>query len=216
MRILLVEDDKDLNDTIKEFLEDEYEIISVFDGEEAVNRAYEESIDLIILDVKLPKLNGFEAAKEIRKFKKTPIIFLTSLDGEKDVEEGFLSGADDYIKKPFSLKELKLRIEAILRRIYGDSKVVKLFDGFEFDINKEILYKNGKEVHLKPKIAKLLKLLIKKQGDVLTKDEILNELYDFSEEPNETSIRTFINTLRNILGKDKIETIKSVGYRLVG
>jgi len=216
MRILLVEDDKDLNDTIKEFLEDEYEIVSVYDGAEALNKAYEESFDVIILDVKLPKLNGFDVAKEIRKFKKTPIIFLTSLDSEKDVEEGFLSGGDDYIKKPFSLKELKLRIEAILRRIYGDSKVVKLFDGFEFDINKEILYKNSKEIHLKPKIAKLLKLLIQKKGEVVSKDEILEELYDFNEEPNETSIRTFINTLRNILGKDKIETIKSVGYRLVG
>jgi len=216
MKILLVEDDIDLNDTIKEYLENEYDITSVYDGEEALNKAYERSFDLIILDVKLPKINGFEVAKEIRKFKNTPIIFLTSLDSEKDVEEGFLSGGDDYIKKPFSLKELKYRIEAILRRIYGDSKIVKLFDGFEFDITKEKLYKNSKEIHLKPKIAKLLKLLIQKRGDVLSKNEIFNELYDFNEEPNETSIRTFINTLRNILGKEKIKTVKSVGYKFVG
>jgi DNA-binding response OmpR family regulator len=107
MKVLVVEDDIDLNETIKEYLENFYEVISVFDGEEALNKAYEIKPDIIILDVKLPKKNGFEVAKEIRKFSNVPILFLTSLDSEKDVEKGFLSGGDDYIKKPFSLKELK-------------------------------------------------------------------------------------------------------------
>jgi len=103
MKILLVEDDFDLNETVKEFLESFYEVESVFDGEEAINRAYENNFDVIILDVKLPKIDGFRVAKEIRKHKNTPIIFLTSLDSEKDVEKGFLSGGDDYIRKPFHL-----------------------------------------------------------------------------------------------------------------
>ena len=212
MKILLVEDDFDLNETIKEFLENYYEIESVFDGEEAINKAYEKNFDIIILDVKLPKIDGFSVAKEIRKHKNTPIIFLTSLDSEKDVEKGFLSGGDDYIRKPFSLKELKLRIDAIIKRIYG-GEAVKIGE-FEFDLNNLELKKNGKVIHLKPKVAELLKFFIQNRNKVLSKEEIFNYLYDF-EEPNEASLRTFINTLRHILGKDKIQTIKGVGYKFV-
>jgi len=215
VKILLVEDDIDLNETIKEFLEDKYKIISVFDGEEAINKVYEEDIDLIILDVKLPNKNGFEVAKEIRKIKDTPIIFLTSLNTQKDIEKGFLSGGDDYIIKPFSLKELLLRIQAILRRVYKN-EIIKIDENISFDINNLILIKNGKKIHLKPKIAKLLKLFLKKRGQVVSKDEIINEIYSFDETPNLNSIKTFINNLRNLIGKDKIETIKNIGYRFVG
>ena len=211
-RILIVEDDIDLNDTLKEFLENFYEVDRVFDGEEALKKAYEENFDLIILDVKLPKIDGFEVAKEIRRFKKTPIIFLTSLDGEKDIERGFLSGGDDYIRKPFSLKELKLRIDAILKRVYG-GEVVKIGD-FEFDLGSLELKKDNKIIHLKPKEAKLLKFFIQNRGKILSKEEIFEYLYDF-EEPNEYSLRTFINTLRKILGKDRIKTLKGVGYKFL-
>ena len=214
MRILLVEDDFDLNETIKEFLENFYDVEVVFDGEEALNKAYEENFDVIILDVKLPKLNGFEVAKEIRKFKSTPIIFLTSLDNEKDIEKGFLSGGDDYIRKPFSLKELKFRIDAIIKRVYGNSQKIKI-DNFEFDLDNLELKKDNEIIHLKPKVAELLKLFIQNRNKVLSKEEIFNNLYSFDEEANEASLRTFINTLRNILGKDKIQTIKGIGYKFV-
>jgi DNA-binding response OmpR family regulator len=215
MKILLVEDDIDLNETVKEYLEKFYEIDPVFDGEEAVKKAYENRYDLMILDVKLPEKDGFEVAREIRKFSDVPIVFLTSLNSEKDVETGFLSGGDDYIKKPFSLKELKLRIDAILNRLYG-GKEVDLGDGFVFDVVNMELKKNGETIHLKPKIAELLKLFIKNKNRVITKEEIFDNLYSYDEEPNEASLRTFITTLRNILGKDKIETIKGVGYKFVG
>ena len=211
-KLLLVEDDFDLNETVKEFLENFYEVESVFDGEEAINRAYENNFDVIILDVKLPKIDGFSVSKEIRKHKNTPIIFLTSLDSEKDVEKGFLSGGDDYIRKPFSLKELKFRIDVIIKRIYG-GEVIKIGE-FEFDLNNLELKKSGEVIHLKPKVAELLKFFIHNRNKVLSKKEIFNYLYDF-EEPNEASLRTFINTLRNILGKDKIQTIKGVGYKFV-
>ncbi len=214
MKVLLVEDDFDLNETVKEYLENFYEVESVFDGEEAVNRAYETHPDIIVLDVKLPKKNGFEAAEEIRKFSKAPIIFLTSLDGEKDVEKGFLSGGDDYIKKPFSLKELRLRIDAILKRVYGDSKKVKIKD-FEFDLESLELYKDGKVIHLKPKVAGLLKFFIQNKNKIVSKEEIFDYLYDF-EEPNEASLRTFVNSLRAVLGKDAIITVKNRGYKFVG
>ena len=213
IKLLLVEDDFDLNETIKEFLENFYEVEVVFDGEEAVNIVYENKFYIIILDVKLPKLNGFEVAKEIRKFKSIPIIFLTSLDSEKDIERGFLSGADDYIRKPFSLKELKFRIDAIIKRVYGDN-IVKI-DDFEFKLDSLELIKDNQIIHLKPKVSELLKLFIQNKGKVLSKDEIFNNLYSFDEEANEASLRTFINTLRNILGKNKIQTIKGVGYKFI-
>jgi len=216
MKILLVEDDIDLNETIREFLENFYNVDSVKDGEEALNKAYEKNYDVIILDVKLPKIDGFSVAKEIRKFSKTPIIFLTSLDSEKDVEEGFLSGGDDYIRKPFSLKELKLRIDAVFRRMYGNNEKIDLGDGFVFDVRNKQLLKNGEAVHLKAKVARLLDLFIRHKGEVLSKEKIFDEIYDFDETPNVDSLRTFIKTLRNILGNDKIETIKEVGYRFVG
>ena len=215
-KILIVEDDTILNETLKDFLEEFYEVVSVFDGESAVDKAYESNFDLIILDVKLPKVDGFSVAKKIRKFKNIPIIFLTSLNSEKDVENGFLSGGDDYIKKPFSLKELKLRIDAILKRVYGNEKIIDLGDGFEFDvINKELL-KDKKVVHLKPKVIKLLDLFIKHKNKPLSKEEILNEIYDYEEIPNESSLRTFVKTLRLIFGNEKIVTIKDVGYKFVG
>ncbi len=212
-KILLVEDDIDLNETIKEFLENFYEVEVAFDGEEALNKAYEKQFDLIILDVKLPKLDGFEVAKRIREFSKVAIIFLTSLDSEKDIERGFLSGGDDYIRKPFLLKELKLRIDAILKRIYG-GELVKIGD-FEFDLENLELKKENKVIHLKPKVAKLLKFFIQNRGKVLSKGEILEYLYEFYEEANEASLRTFINILRHILGKECIKTIKGIGYKFV-
>ncbi|WP_456488813.1 response regulator transcription factor [Caminibacter pacificus] len=216
MNILIVEDDYDLHDTIKDFLELQgFKCDSAFDGQSAVEKIYEKDFDVVILDVKLPEMNGFEVAKRVREFSKVPIIFLTSLDGEKDVEEGFLSGGDDYIRKPFSLKELKLRIDAIIKRVYGDSERVKIRD-FEFDLKNMTLYKDGKEVHLKPKHAKLLKLFIKNKNQVVSKDEIFNAIYDYDEEVNENSLRVFIKDLRNILGKDSIETLKDRGYRFVG
>jgi DNA-binding response OmpR family regulator len=216
-KILIVEDDVSLNETVKDFLEiSGFEPICVFDGEDAVNKAYENSFDLILLDVKLPGKNGFEVAKEIRKFSQTPIIFITSLDGEKDVEKGFLSGGDDYIRKPFSLKELKLRIEAVFRRMYGNSEKIDLGDGFAFDVKNMELLKDGESIHLKTKVAKLLNFFIKHRGEVVSKDEIFNEIYDYEETPNEASLRTFVKTLRNVLGNEKIQTVKEVGYKFVG
>jgi len=212
--ILIVEDDKDLNDTLYDFLSEKFEVIRAYDGEEALKLAYEKNIDLIILDVKLPKIDGFSVASEIRKFKTTPIIFLTSLDSQKDVEKGFLSGGDDYIKKPFSLKELFFRIEAILKRVYKSKKVN--IKEFVFDMDSLELFKDDEKIHLKTKEAKLLKLFLTKKNQIITKDEILNEIYEYEETPNENSLRTFIRDIRHILGTDVIETIKGVGYKFVG
>jgi len=215
MKILLVEDDKDLNETITEYLSNYYDVYSVFSGDKALDIIYENNFDLYILDIKLPKVNGFEIAKYIREKSNAPIIFLTSLDTEDDVEKGFNSGADDYIKKPFSLKELKLRVDAILNRVYGKSQKVNIGDNFVFDFNNNELYKDNKLVNLKPKEALLLSFFLQNRGRVLSKEEIYNYLYKWDEEPNEQSLRVFVNRLRNILGKDSILTVKNIGYKFV-
>ena len=216
MKVLIVEDDIDLNSTIKKFLSIKgVECFSVFDGDEAINLAYEKQFDLIVLDVKLPKTNGFEVAKAIRKFSDIPIIFLTSLDSEIDIEKGFLSGGDDYIIKPFSLNELFLRIKAILKRVYKD-EIVKINDEIYFDTIKSALIVNNQEINLSQKELKLLELFLKNQDKILSKEEIFNTIYDFDEEPNDASLRVWINKFRKLFGKNKIQTIKNIGYKFVG
>ncbi len=216
-KILIVEDDIDLNYTIAKYLKlKEIDTRSVFDGEEAISLVYENSFDVIILDIKLPSCNGFEVAKTIREFSEVPIVFLTSLDSQKDIEKGFLNGGDDYIIKPFSLNELYLRIDAICRRVYRNKSSIIIDKEFRFDTKNLILYKNSQEVHLKNKEAKLLALLLQRKNEIVSKEEIFQYLYPFSQKPNNTSLRTFICRLRAILPKDKIVTIKDIGYRYVG
>ena len=211
-KILIVEDDIDLNETLYDFLSDYFEITNLLDPEIALNKIYENSYDLMILDVKLPKMNGFELAKKIRDFSNIPIIFLTSLDSSKDIENGFLSGGDDYMKKPFSLVELKYRIEAILKRVYNNATTIKIKQ-FTFDTTSLELYENDKKVHLKTKELRLLNLFLKHKNTILSKTQIFNEIYDFNETPNELSLRVFISTLRKL--GFSIETIKNIGYKFV-
>jgi DNA-binding response OmpR family regulator len=215
-KILIVEDDIDLNSTIKKFLTiKEFECKSVFNGEEAVNIVYENSFNCIILDVKLPLLDGFEVATKIREFSNTPIIFLTSLDAEQDLEKGFLSGGDDYITKPFSLNELILRINAVLKRVYKNVKKIIIDKNITFDVEKLTLYESNKPVHLTEKEIKLLSSFLENPDKIFTREEIFDILYSYNEEPNEASLRVFINRLRNIIGKQRIKTIKNMGYKYV-
>ncbi len=214
--ILVVEDDIDLNYSIAKYLKRKgLEVTTIFDGQDAVDEVYEKDFDIMILDIKLPTLNGFEVAKKVREFSSVPIIFLTSLNSQKDIEKGFLTGADDYITKPFSLKELYLRIEAIYRRLYGNKEIIKIDENLTFETANLMLFKNGESIHLKRKEAKLLAFFLQRKGEILTKEEIFNKIYDYHESPNESSLRTFIYRLRSILPRGKIETIKDIGYRYV-
>ncbi len=217
VKVLVVEDDVDLNNTITQFLKlKEYKVYSAFDGKSALDIIFDQQIDIILMDIKLPQIDGFEVVRYIRKFKKTPIIFITSLNSEKDVEKGFETGGDDYLRKPFSLRELELRIKAIVRRLYFNEDLIKISDNIYFDVTKFEVYKNSKRIHLKNKELLLLKLFLTNKGKILTKDEIFNEIYTSDEMPNENSLRTFIKRLRDLIGKDKIVTIKNIGYKYVG
>ena len=216
--ILLLEDDLQLSDTVKQFLEySGYLVYPAYDASEAKDILYEKSIDLMLLDIKVPHQNGFDFLQEVRdQGNATPAIFITSLNAVDDVTRGFDIGCDDYIRKPFALKELLARVESILKRSFGtQNNEMDLKNGFIFDVKGLFLTQHNKKIALKNKEAKLLAIFLKKPNELLTYDTIYEVLWDYNETPSHGSLRAYINSLRHILGKEKIETIKHAGYRYV-
>ena len=216
--ILLLEDDLQLNDTVKQFLELKgYEVHCAYDGLQAQDLAYEKHIDLMLLDVKVPHLNGFEFLKSLREEgKDIPAIFITSLNSVEDVEKGFEVGCDDYIRKPFALKELLVRVESLLKRSFGthDEKI-ELGKDLVFDTKELMLTQDNQRIPLKTKELKLLALFLQHQNELVNYETINEALWEFDEEPSSGSLRTYIKTLRSAIGKEYIETIKNIGYRFV-
>ena len=216
--ILFLEDDQQLSDTVKQFLQYQgYEVLCAYDGLQAQDLAYEKQIDLMLLDIKVPHQNGFDFLQTLRDNNvKTPAIFITSLNSVEDVTRGFDIGCDDYIRKPFALKELQARMEALLKRRYGThEEKIDLGEGLLFDIKENLLTKNNQRVPLKTKEAKLLSLFLEYPNELLTYGKIFEHLWDYEEEPSAGSLRSYVKTVRSFLGKDNIETIKNVGYRFV-
>ena len=216
--ILLLEDDVQLSDTVKQFLEySGYTIYPAYDASVAKDILYEKSIDLMLLDIKVPHQNGFDFLQEVRDSGDfTPAIFITSLNSVDDVTRGFEIGCDDYIRKPFALKELLARVETILKRNFGShNNQMDLGNGYSFDIKGLFLSHKNKKVSLKTKEAKLLTLFLKNPNELLIYEAIFEVLWEYNEVPSQGSLRAYINTLRNVLGKNKIETIKHMGYRYV-
>jgi len=216
-KILLLEDDLTLSETVSEFLEDiGYEVVCVYDGEEASEVMYEQSFDIFLLDVNVPLLNGFELLEQKRQDGvKTPAIYITSLDGINSLELGFESGCDDYIRKPFSLKELSLRIESILKRnfFHESSSKLKIDENIEYDTESNILYISHKEIQLSTKESLLLKLFLQHKDEVISHELIYETLWSYDETASESSLRTYIKNLRKIIGKEKIVSIKKLGYK---
>jgi len=216
--ILLLEDDIQLSDTVKQFLELKgYKVFVAYDGLQAEEIAYENSIDLMLLDVKVPQVSGFDFLKLLRqKGVETPAMFITSLNSVEDVEKGFSLGCDDYIRKPFALKELLVRVESLLKRSYGThDTMVTLEEGLVFDIKESLLTQEGKKVALKTKELKLLALFLQHPNERLDYTKINETLWHYEEEPSAGSLRTYVKRLRAVIGKEKIETIKNIGYRFV-
>jgi DNA-binding response OmpR family regulator len=216
--ILLLEDDLQLSDTIKQFLSFKgYEVLSAYDGIQAEELLYEKHIDLILLDVKVPRINGFEFLKKLREDgKEVPAIFITSLNSVEDVEKGFACGCDDYIRKPFALKELLVRVESLLRRSFGShEEKILLEDELVFDLKELQLYRQNERVPLKAKELKLLALFLRHNNALLEYEKIYEALWEYDEEPSTGALRTYIKTLRAVIGKEKIETVKNIGYRYV-
>ena len=218
-KILLLEDDANLNETVTEFLEElGHELVSVYDGYDAQEKLYESKYDLLLLDVNTPGINGFELLKEARAEDVTaPAIFITSLDTVEDLEKGFESGCDDYIRKPFSLKELKIRVETLIKRgfFHQAKEYITISDSISYDIQNNELLIDGEVVSLGHKESKLLKLFMKHDGEVIIHERIYKHLWDFDEEPSDTALRTYIKNLRKLIGKDSIVSIKKQGYKFV-
>jgi DNA-binding response OmpR family regulator len=216
-KILLLEDDVTLSETVVEFLEEQgYEVVPAYDGEEASEIIYESVFDLFLLDVNVPLLNGFELLKQKRdEGVKTPAIYITSLNSIDSLETGYNSGCDDYIRKPFVLKELLFRIESILKRgfFHETSPRIEIGEDIEYDTDSNLLFVKGEKVQLNSKEASLLKLFLQHQNETVIHEVIYETLWSYEETPSENALRTYIKNIRKIIGKDKIVSIKKLGYR---
>ena len=216
--ILLLEDDLQLSDTVKQFLELKgYTVHCAYDGLQAEEIVYEQHIDLMLLDVKVPHVSGFSFLKHLRsEGNEIPAIFITSLNSVEDVEAGFSLGCDDYIRKPFALKEMLVRVESLLKRRYNSHETkIALGNRLFFDSKEMQLTANDVPVPLKTKERKLLSLFLQHPNELLNYEKIFEALWTYEEEPSNGSLRTYIKTLRSVIGKEKIETVKNVGYRFV-
>ncbi len=216
-KILLLEDDANLNETICEYLEEKgFEMVSIHDGYEAQDKLYEAHYDLLLLDVNTPGIDGFEVLKSAREQGvKAPAIYITSLGSVDDLEQGFESGCDDYIRKPFALKELLIRIETLLKRnfYHEERTLIEIDEEIVYDIKNSALLVAGNPYQLGMKEAKLLKLFLQSSGEVLSHERIFDALWHYDEEASDASLRTYIKNLRKIIGKERIVSIKKQGYR---
>jgi DNA-binding response OmpR family regulator len=217
IKLFLLEDDTTLNETICDFFISEgYSIESAYDGLEAQDMLYEKRYDLLLLDVNTPGMNGFEVLKEVRSNGvQTPAIYITSLNSIDDLEKGFDSGCDDYIRKPFALKELLIRVETLLKRefFHEVKDTIKLTDHIEYNvINNELIIDN-KSINIGNKESKLLKLFMQHKGEIISHESIYDYLWGYDEEPSDTALRTYIKNLRKVIGKESIESIKKQGYK---
>jgi DNA-binding response OmpR family regulator len=218
-KILLLEDDANLNETITEFLEEQgHDVVSVYNGDEAQEKLYESQYDLLLLDINVPGIDGLKLLKESRENGVVaPAIFITSMDTVDDLERGFNSGCDDYIRKPFALKELQIRIETLLRRdfFHHAKELMQIADDVTYDIKSNVLMVSGESVSLGNKESKLLKLFLRHDEEVLTHENIYASLWDYDEVPSDTALRTYIKNLRKIIGKERIVSIKKQGYKFI-
>ena len=215
MKILLLEDDLILSEVIVEHLEDyDYNVTALYNGIEAEDLLFEEKFDLLLLDVNVPLLNGFELLKNLRDSgNNTPAIFITSMNSPTDVSEGFELGANDYLKKPFEMIELKARIDNIKRQFKIDSSTLcTISETSTYDVARYVLTINGKETKLSKKEGEFLAYFLKNRGEVISADELMVNVWSYDTAPGAATLRTYIKTLRKHLGEDAISTIRGVGY----
>ena len=219
LKILVVDDESRMRKLVKDFLVRQgYDVIEAGDGEEALDKFYDnKSIALIILDVMMPKLNGWEVCKEIRETSKVPIIMLTAKSEESDELLGFDLGVDEYITKPFSPKILVARVEAILRRTnqMGEALEVKALAGIVLDKTAHQVTIDGKSVDLSLKEFELLEYFMSNPGVALSRDQILNGVWDYDYYGDARTIDTHVKKLRSKMGEkgNCIKTVWGLGYK---
>lgn len=217
-RILIADDEQMIREVLKEYAEyDGHEVVEAVDGMQAVEIAKTQDFDIIILDVMMPRLDGFSACKEIRKFKQTPILMLSARGEEYDKLFGFEIGADDYVVKPFSPKEVLARINAIIKRNKTNetpSETVH-FEGLEINFTSRDVKIDGAKVNLTPKEYDLLFYLVRNKNIALSRNKLLEEVWGYDFFGDDRTIDTHIKMLRNNLGEYRkfIVTLRGMGYK---
>lgn len=215
MKILVVDDERLIRNVIREYLENEkYEVFEAENGFDALRVLETNKVDLIILDIMMPRMDGFETLKEIRKTKDTPVIMLSAMKEEEDKLSGFNLGVDDYITKPFSPKELVARVKAHLKRTNGKENAYTYKDLKVDYLGRKVTVEN-KEVNLTPKEYELLTYFIKNKNVALSRQQLLNSVWDYDYYGDDRTVDTHVKMLRKSLGKyrDLIRTVREVGYK---
>ena len=217
IQILVVDDESRMRKLVKDFLQREgYSVLEAGDGMEAMDIFYEQKIDLVILDVMMPRMDGWQTCREIRRDSTVPIIMLTARSEERDELQGFELGVDEYISKPFSPKILVSRVGALLKRIYGTDAEEKMeAGGIELDKAAHQVQVDGKSIDLSYKEFELLTYFLENQGIALSREKILNNVWNYDYFGDARTIDTHVKKLRNKLGDkgDYIKTIWGMGYK---
>lgn len=221
-RILTVDDEERIRALIRKYAEFEgHEVTEAADGMEAVKLCREKTFDIIIMDIMMPELDGFSAVREIRKFSETPIIMLSARGEEYDKLNGFGLGIDDYVVKPFSPKELMMRIDAVMKRSRpaaapkeNQHEIVEI-DGLKADITARLVYVDGKRVDMSPKEYDLFFYMLKNKGIALSREKLITEVWGYDFYGDDRTLDTHIKLLRKSLGEYArlIVTLRGVGYR---
>ena len=216
--ILVVDDESRIRKLLRDFFTAKgYQILEAEDGEKAIE-VFEENrnkIKLILLDVMMPKLDGWSVLRKIRQESNLPVIMLTARGEEQDELFGFELGVDEYISKPFSPKILVARVEAILKRVYGDTKQLKDYDGLVIDQEGRTVKVDGKPIDLSLREYELLKYLLDNENIALSRDKILNNVWNYDYYGDSRTIDSHIKKIRHKLGKKGkyIETVRGIGYK---
>ncbi len=215
IEILIVEDEIDIREGISEYLSEVgYDVMVAEDGQEGIDLFKSNEFDLVLLDIMLPKINGFGVLSQIREISDVPVMMLTAMTDDYSQIMSFNEKADDYITKPFSVVVLHKRIEALQRRIQGRQQNNKwIYKDVEVDFLGFCAKKDNNPVDLKPKEIKLLELLIKHKNQVLTRNQMLDSLWEIDEAPADRVIDVYIKNLRKKLDLDCITTVKGIGYK---
>ncbi|SDB37092.1 two-component system, OmpR family, response regulator CiaR [Streptococcus henryi] len=219
IKILLVEDDLSLSNSVFDFLDDFADVMQVFDGEEGLYEAESGVYDIILLDLMLPEKNGFEVLRELRaKGVATPVLIMTAKEGLDDKGHGFELGADDYLTKPFYLEELKMRIQALLKRSGKFNDNMLTFGDLSVDLTTNTTAVNGQEVELLGKEFDLLVYFLQNQNVILPKTQIFDRIWGFDSDTTISVVEVYVSKIRKKLKgtsfASNLQTLRSVGYIL--
>lgn len=214
-KILIVDDEEKIREVVREYaLINGYEVDEADDGYDAVLKVEANDYDVIILDIMMPKLDGFSACRQIKKIKNIPVIMLSARQEEYDKLLGFETGVDDYVVKPFSPKELMARIKVIVERTSQKTETLK-FKGLEIDVEGRVVYVNNEKANLTPKEIDLLLFMVKNKNIALSRMRLLEEVWDYDYFGDDRTVDTHIKMLRHNLKeyRDMIVTVRGMGYK---